>query len=225
MKSEQELETKRTTNSATSDTRTTVTELPTKVSVDDETYSIRSALDTLSLPNEFDTVTIETPCMYCDTKLQLQYSGELPTLISCSCPKCGETIKIADQDKEYENSLSLDDLEEQLKLYHARRSAFLKGQKSEPVSKRKFVLKGVLLASLFPLSMLILGGTIVKLSIKFGLLASGLLGLFFLMMGVSLVGYIPDDLFAFVGTKLIGVSGRPDRSIVNAFFEGNEQNK
>lgn len=108
------------------DTSPVAQELPTYAYVDGMEYKFAPDKNPETLPAEFDTVHIQIPCIRCDTKNELQYSGSIPALISCTCSHCGKEIEVSRST--HQTEISTATLYEKLKNYQEKRLAYIEGQ-------------------------------------------------------------------------------------------------
>jgi hypothetical protein len=108
------------------DTSPVATELPTILRVDGSEYEVTDDSNTEFSEQSPETVEIEAPCMYCDTKNKLQYSGRIPSLVSCTCSHCGEEIEIVS--KSESEDISVVTLVKEIESYQKRRIAYIAGQ-------------------------------------------------------------------------------------------------
>lgn len=113
------------------ETKAIARDLATTVEIDGESYTIQHDTDVFDVTNtdEAETVKITTPCKYCDTKLEFEYSGTVPEPITGICSHCGESVDIIKNGNLHGQSPR--DILRSIKLYQRRRAAYIEGQHSQ----------------------------------------------------------------------------------------------
>lgn len=108
--------------------KSSIGDLPAILRVDGVEYQI-TADSTPNISEESaETIEVEIPCMYCDTKNKIQYSGMIQSPVSCQCSQCDEEIVVSSNSDA--SSISVSTLVEKISQYQNERVAYIAGQQS-----------------------------------------------------------------------------------------------
>lgn len=197
------------------ETRYIAEEITATIVVDGDEYEIDAETtseqisDIVEQHEDFSSVTVEFACKYCDEKLSIQYSGDIPTHISCECSHCNQNLTLLSKNVG-KNTVSLGTLINYTRIYQRRRQSYLKGLQNPDAPAylmTSISAYGFAICSMVSLGVLIVSATLMVVNILVPIFS-----IVSLSLGIFLYSFFPKLYFNFNATE--------SSLVLEDFYEG-----